>query len=557
MLTLLDLAGMVALLLWGVHMVQSGVQKAYGPSLRRVLGTALDKRLRAFAAGLGVTAVLQSSTATGLMASSFAASGLVGLMPALAVMLGANVGTTLIVQILSFDVARIAPLLILAGVILFRRRGGPARLRDLGRVAIGLGLMLMALHQLLEILTPYEDSPSLRTMLGLIATDPVIDVVAAAIVTWAAHSSVAVVLLVMSLAEKGVIPLHAALALVIGANLGSALNPLLEGNTTGDPAGRRVAIGNLVNRVFGCIVALPLLGYVGPWLVQVEPVLSRAVADFHTAFNLVLAILFLPLLGPLSRLLKRLLPDRIDAADPSRPLHLDESARETPPIALGLAAREALRMADVLDAMLKGAADAIERGDRTRIAETRRMDDVLDSLNDAIKAYVASIDSDLMAPVDHARAASVLAFSVNLEHAGDIVDRNVMAAAAKRLKKGIAFSEEGRAELREMLDRLETNLRAATSVFMTDDARAARILADEKATFRDIEAGAMRSHFARLRDGRLASAETNAAHLDLLRDLKRVNDHLVAGAAYPVLQGQGELLASRIRGPAEEAEEAS
>src|SRR3954451_2980121 len=143
-LTLIDLAGSIALLLWGVHMVQSGIQRAFGPHLRRFLGRALRGRFAAFLGGLGVTAVLQSSTAAGLMVSSFAAGGLVGLVPALAVMLGANVGTTLIVQLLSFDVAEIAPALVLIGVLMFRR--APPGPRDFGRVLIGLGLVLMALR---------------------------------------------------------------------------------------------------------------------------------------------------------------------------------------------------------------------------------------------------------------------------------------------------------------------------------------------------------------------------------------------------------------------------
>src|SRR5262245_27974292 len=233
-LTLIDLAGTIALLMWGVHMVQTGIQRAFGANLRRVLGRAFGDRFRAFLAGLGVTAVLQSSTATGLMATSFAAGGLVDLVPALAVMLGANVGTTLIVQLLSFDIAQIALLFVLVGVILFRR-SLVSRTRDLGRTAIGLGLMLIALQHLLNVITPYEDMPSLRMLMGAIATQPIIAVVIAAALTWAAHSSVATVLLIVSLAAKGVVPPHAAFALVLGANLGTALNPLLEGASGGDP----------------------------------------------------------------------------------------------------------------------------------------------------------------------------------------------------------------------------------------------------------------------------------------------------------------------------------
>src|SRR5215472_17017177 len=209
-LTLIDLAGAVALLIWGVHMVQTGITRAFGPQLRRLLGYALGNRFKAFLAGLGVTAVLQSSTATGLMTTAFAAGGLVDLVPALAVMLGANVGTTLIDQVLAFDVSRVSFLFILLGVFMFRR-SGVTRTRDLGRVGIGLGLILIALQHLLAMITPFEDVPSLRILLGAVTTEPLIDLLIAAGLTWAAHSSVAVVLLIMAFAAQAVVPPHARL----------------------------------------------------------------------------------------------------------------------------------------------------------------------------------------------------------------------------------------------------------------------------------------------------------------------------------------------------------
>jgi phosphate:Na+ symporter len=544
-LTLIDLAGAIALLLWGVHMVQSGIQRAFGPNLRRVLAQAVGDRLRAFLAGLGVTAILQSSTATGLMAASFAAGGLVDLMPALAVMLGANLGTTLIVQVLSFEIGRAAPLFVLVGIILFRN-SRQTRTHDLGRVAIGLGLMLFALQQLLAIIAPYEDVPSLRLLMGMIATQPIIDVILAAALTWAAHSSVATVLLIMSFAAKGVIAPHAAFALVLGANLGAALVPLLESPAGGDPVAKRLPVGNLLNRLFGCVLGLALLEWAGPLLLRLEPDPARAVADFHTVFNLATAALFLPVLGPFARLLVRLLPARAMPTDPSRPLYLDEAARETPALALAGAARETLRMADVVEAMLRGALDGLDRGDRKRLAETKRLDNVLDRLNGAIKAYLTALDPDSLDAEDNRRLAEVLAFATNLEHAGDIVEKGLMGIAAKRLKRGVAFSAEGQAEIRAMLERLAGNVQTAAAVFLTDDARAARQLLAEKEVFRDLEAQATDAHFARIRAGRVESVETSALHLDVLRDLKRINAHLAA-AAYPVLENRGELLPSRLR----------
>jgi phosphate:Na+ symporter len=544
-LTLVDLAGTIALLLWGVHMVQTGIQRAFGPNLRRILGRAFGDRFRAFAAGLGVTAILQSSTATGLMAASFAAGGLVDLVPGLAVMLGANLGTTLIVQILSFDISRVAPLFVLVGVVLFRR-SAQSRPRDLGRVAIGLGLMLFALQQLLLLVTPYEDVPSLRLLLGAIATQPLIDVILAAVVTWAAHSSVATVLLVVSFAAKGVVPPEAAFALVLGANLGTALNPLLEGVAGGDAVAKRLPIGNLVNRLVGIVLALALMRWIAPLMVTIEPDDARAVADFHTLFNLATALVFLPVLGPFARLLVKAMPARPSIADPSQPLYLDEAARELPSIALAGAAREALRMVDVLAEMLRGAFDALDRGDRKRLAETKRLDTVLDRLNGAIKVYLTALEPDTLRAEDDRRLSEILAFITNLEHAGDCVTTGLMGLANKRLRRGLAFSIEGQAEIRAMFERLDGNLRTAAAVFMTDDVRAARRLLAEETVFRDLESHATEAHFARIRAGRVESRETSALHLDVLRDLKRINGHLTA-VADPVLDRTGELLPSRLR----------
>ena len=544
-LTLIDLAGAVALLMWGVHMVQTGINRAFGPQLRRGLSYALGNRFKAFGAGLGVTAILQSSTATGLMVTSFAAGGLVDLVPALAVMLGANVGTTLIVQALSFNVSSVSFLLVLLGVLMFRQ-SAVTRTRDLGRVGIGLGLMLIALQHLLTLVTPYEDTPSLRLLLGTVTSEPLIDVLLAAGLTWAAHSSVAVVLLVMALATKGVVPPHAAFALVLGANLGTAINPLLESGVAGDPAGKRLPVGNLVNRVVGVGLGLALLDWIGPNLVTLDPDPARAVADFHTGFNIVMAALFLPVLTPFARLLTRVLPVRVDAADPSQPIYLDGAARETPTIALAAAAREALRMVDVFEDMLRGAIDSLDRDDRKRVAETKRMDDVLDRLDRAIKEYLTSLDTDALDEVDHRRMSEIVAFCTNIEHAGDIVERSLMPLAAKRIKQGIAFSEARQHEIRGMIDRLIANARAAAAVFMTEDPRSARRLLREKEVFRDFETSATQSQFGRSRAGPQESVEAGRLHLDIVRDLKRVNSHLSA-AAYPILEGQGELLPSRLR----------
>ena len=273
-MVLLDLMGGVALLLWGLHMVHSGILRAFGPDLRQFLAKALHNRFAAFGAGLGLTALLQSSTATALITSSFAAEGLVSLVPALAIMLGANVGTTLIVQVLSFNIAEVAPILFIIGLVAFRT-GPRSRIKDLGRVAIGLGLMLLALHILLDTLAPAENAPGARVLMKAITGDPVLCIVISALVTWAVHSSVASVLLIMSLAYAHFVTPYAALALVLGANLGSAINPLIEGARRDNPASYRLPLGNLANRLIGILLVAPFLARSANGCRQSSPISPR------------------------------------------------------------------------------------------------------------------------------------------------------------------------------------------------------------------------------------------------------------------------------------------
>jgi phosphate:Na+ symporter len=383
-MVLLDLMGGVALLLWGLHMVHSGILRAFGPDLRLLLAKALNNRFTAFTAGLGLTALLQSSTATALITSSFASEGLVGLVPALAIMLGANVGTTLIVQILSFNIAAVAPLLFIIGLVAFRS-GPRSRIKDIGRVSIGLGLMLLALHILLDTLAPAENAPGARVFMNAITADPVLCMFIGAVVTWVVHSSVASVLLVMSLAYAHFISPYAALALVLGANLGSAVNPLLEGARRDDPASYRLPLGNLINRVVGILLVAPFLGPIAGHLQAWQPDLAKATALFHIAFNVATAILFIGLLDSLALLLKTILPKRVQEADPSRPRYLDESALETPSLALADAARETLHMGDHVEVMLRKVMAAMMTNDRALVDQVSRMDNNVDSLDEAIK----------------------------------------------------------------------------------------------------------------------------------------------------------------------------
>jgi phosphate:Na+ symporter len=545
---ILDLMGGVALLLWGLHMVHSGVVRAFGADLRRLLGIALHNRFRAFLTGAFVTAVLQSSTAAGLMAASFVTAGTVDLVPALAVMLGANVGTTLVVQILSFNITVITPVLLLTGVIAFKR-GGRTRTRDLGRAAIGIGLMLLALHIFLGALMTTESSPAARALLAAITTQPLLCLLIVAAMTWAAHSSVAVVLVVMSLGAAHIVPPTAELAMVLGANVGSALNPLIETSQPGNLASRRLPIGNLLTRLVGCALVLPFLEPIADLLQRYEPNPARLAADFHTAFNILLAILFIGPLDLMAKQLRRWFPDQPKSAHPGTPIYLDPSAVSAPAVALVCAAREVLRMGDLVETMLRQSMTALLTNDRKLVAEISNMDDAVDSLNEAVKLYVTRMTRDSLDDRDGYRAMEIVSFSINLEHVGDIIDKNLMDLASKKIRRGIAFSREGEADLVEFHQQVLDSLMLSVGIFMSGDINVARQLIAAKAQLREKEFAAAERYLERLREGTPETVESYSLDLDILRDLKRVHSHLCS-AAYPVLERAGVLQRSRLKDPA-------
>lgn len=536
---ILNIAGGVALLLWGLHMVNTGITRAFGARLRRFLSTVLKHRLPAFMAGVGVTAILQSSTATAIMLSSFTASGLVALTPALAVMLGANVGTTLIVQVLSFDASAIAPTLILIGFITFKRSKLTV-LKDLGRVGIGLGLMLLSLEILVSSLEPVQDAPVARELFAALTNEPVLALLIGAVLTRAAHSSVATVLLTMSLATSGLINPQAALALVLGANLGSALNPLLEGLGSSNPAHQRMPLGNLLNRLLGCIIFVPLLPFVVDYLSLLDSEPARLSANFHMMFNLIMALAFIVPLGLVARLLEYLLPEAANENDPGRALYLDQHAWDTPSVALSSATRETMRMGDIIEKMLQDSMVAIMTNDRKLVSKVSAMDDAVDRLHESIKLYVIRITQSTIDDRQSRRAMEILSLTINLEHIGDIIDKNLMELASKKIKKQLQFSAEGARELVEIHRAVQDNLRLAMSVFLSGDVASARMLLAQKSRIRDLEFQAAESHIERLKQQRVESLETSSLHLDILRDLKRIHSH-VCSTAYPALEAAGEL----------------
>lgn len=550
---LLNLLAAVSLLVWGTYLVRTGILRVFGGNLRKILARSIGSRPTAALAGLGVTALVQSSTATALIVASFVAQGLVTLPLALAVMLGADVGTSLMVVVFSLDLSWLSPLFIFTGVVLF------ISIKDrpigrLGRILIGLGLMLLALRLVAQSTEIIVQSPAVKAMLQSLASDLLLEITVGAVLAIAAYSSLAIVLLTATLAASGAVPMETALGLTLGANLGSGLLAVLA-TARSTVETRQVPLGNLVFKMAGVLLMAPLVGL---WMRHVAPHLdaSASVVAFHLAFNAAMAVLFLGFTGVVARQVQAWLPRSDKALVGHRPHHLDPTALATPSLAISCAAREAMHQADVVETMLQGMLRVIEERDLRLAQEIRTLDDQVDQLYSAIKYYLTKISREALSEDESRRWTDIISFTINMEQIGDIIERVVIDVEDKSIKKDRHFSDAGLAEIRDLHARLVDNLRLGMSVFLNGSVRDAQKLLEEKARFRDLERSYAASHIARLSDQTVQSIETSSLHLDMISDLKRINSH-ICSIAYPILDSVGALAPNRLKAVVDRQTESS
>ncbi len=540
---LLNLAGAVALLIWSIRMVKTGVLRAFGDGIRSAIAKATSNRLLACLTGAGVATVVQSSAATGLVVASFAERGLIGLAPALAVMLGADIGSTFVVQALAFDLNKLLPIMLIVGVSGFMLPKKPFP-KHIGRIIIGLALMIIAMGMVKAACEPLRDSQLLATVMERLGRDPVMALIMGAAIAWLMHSSVAAILLIMSLAASGTIALEPAIGLVLGCNVGSALIPIWL-SLNGPVVSRRILMGNLAFRLAGAVIALMFLHRIAEATTALASDPARQIANLHTLFNLCVAVLFLPFTGLAARWLTVLMPEgRSEAGGASH--HLDESLLDRPQVALAAAQREVMKVADYVERMLRETILAFETNDAHRREEIKALDHEVDKRQEEVKLYLTRLTRQPLSEAESRKAFDLILFTTNLEHVGDIIDKSLLELAAKKQRLKVDFSPQGWSELRAMHERVVEQLRLALAVFMTGDLEAAKALFIEKDRIRAAEREAMESHLQRLREGTMASIATSALHIDILRDLKRINAHVTA-IAYPSLEASGILRQSRLR----------
>ncbi|AUG38418.1 hypothetical protein CXP47_00510 [Pseudomonas chlororaphis] len=532
MLTLLNLLSAVALLIWGTHIVRTGILRVYGSNLRHLIGQNMAKRPLAFIAGILVTAMVQSSNATAMLVTSFVGQGLMALTPALATMLGADVGTALMARVLTFDLSWLSPLLIFLGVIFFLSRK-QTRTGQLGRVGIGLGLIILALQLIVEAAAPITHAQGVKVLFASLTGDILLDALMGALFAMISYSSLAAVLLTATLAGAGVISLPVAIGLVIGANIGSGVLAFLSTNMQ-NAAGRQVALGSLLYKLIGLLLIIPVLDPLAHWMDSLDFSPQEVVIGFHLLYNTLRCLVLLPTVGPMAKVCAWLLPERPETNGRAKPRHLDPTALATPSLALANAARETLRIGDLIDNMLEAVRDVLH-GKQTAITqEMRNLNDDVEVLYNAIKLYLAQMPREDLSEQDSRRWAEIIELAINLKLASDLIERMLRKIQQQKTAQRRSFSEVGIEELVGLHEQLIANLRLGLSVFLSADPESARQLLREKRRFRAQERRLAHAHVSRLQRKIVQSIETSSLHLELIADMKRLNS-LFCGSAYVVL----------------------
>ncbi|RMF00163.1 MAG: Na/Pi cotransporter family protein, partial [Alphaproteobacteria bacterium] len=418
--------------------------------------------------------------------------------------------------------------------------------KQLGRILMGVGLIFLSLRTLSGAAAVVQSSDLVHVLFRGLSSEPFIALLIAALLTWVAHSSLAIFLLVAVLANSGVLS-HGNLAyyLVLGVNAGAGLPALVLGLSEG-PAARRILVGNFLFRLTGVIVTALTLEF---WIQSVASLdigFGQRLVVLHIAFNLLLLASFIWLTSPASKLLEHFIPHSPNPADELGTGNLDPSVKDVPELALSAAARETLRMVDIVELMLRKAFDALEKDDKRLCQETRKLDDAVDQLYSDIKLYLTDMTREKLDEEESSRAFEIISFTTNIEHAGDTIERSLLDTIQEKIASGETFSEEGLKELLEAYRYVGETIHLATKVFMEQRVDDARSLIQRKERFRKIEQKSTQKHLERLRKRTPETMATTSYHIDIMRDLKRINSFF-ASCGYPLLETAGRLKTSRVK----------
>ena len=528
----ISLFGGVLLLLYGIKLLNDGLQNATGSKIRSLLRSLTSNRLTAVGGGAFLTGLIQSSSATSVMLVGFVSAGLMSFRQTLAVILGADIGATLTVQLIAFHIYDYAVLIIGIGLafVLFSKK---TIARNVGEGILGFGFVFLSLKIMTDAMTPLQQNELFRLVFVALTDTPALGITLSALLTGLIHSSAATMGIALVLAKSGLIPLKTALYIIFGANIGTCATALIASLRSPVEA-RRVAWAHILFKLFGVLLFLPFIAPFQELVAASTTDLPRQIANANTLFNVIMAVCFLPFTGPFAKLILKVMPDKAEEKK-FGPLYLDDHVLGTPSLALGQAARETLRASDIARGMLVDSIKTFETDDTDTIADIKSQDNLIDLLDRHIRLYISRLSSSHLTESQSRRAMTVLEASRNLESIGDVIDRNIMPLSMKRINKGITFSREGLEEITLFHKKIIDNFDVAMSSFAGNDRDLADRVIRNKEELSLMERELVQAHLDRLRKGLRESIETSHVHLDLIGNLARINS-LITHIIYPIAE---------------------
>jgi phosphate:Na+ symporter len=545
---IVNLLGGIALLLWGVRMVRTGVMRAWGDRLRNFIEHRVGNRVSAFLAGGVATAILGSGTAMTLIVAGLASAGVLNTALGLAVLLGADVGSAIVSALFasgSSFALWASPILLFAGYVI-HSWSNELRPHNTGRVLIGLGLMLLSLTLIREASAPLSQATLFHQVLAAVGREPVLAFLIGAALTWLFHSSLAVILLIASFLVSGSLEVGGALAFILGINFGGGL-PAVTATLAQPPAARRLPLANLLCRGLLAVVGLAVVERLVPLAERLPLGPVEAAVAFHAAFNILVGLVFLPFTGLVARALAKLLPESPDDRDRlERPRYLDPKAAVTPAVALANVLLETVRMTELLERMFDTALDALRSGSIEALRQLRPMDERLNTYQTRLQAYLAELAQQSLTPEESRRALEMTLYVSNLEHAGDVIQLNLADRIEAKAREAISFTEDEIASLDNLCRIIHDNLKLATAVLSSGDVEGAKRLISQKDAFRELQNEVLDKHFRIGARGKGEALRRSALYVDMIRDLNRINA-LIVSAGYPIADAAGLLRGSRLR----------
>lgn len=542
---LISLAGATMFLLFAVRMVRTGIERSYGASFQRLL-TGTGSQLHAGGVGVGLALVLQSSAAVTLLVTGFASGGYLAFPTGLAIVLGGDLGSALIIQILSFKLDWLVPVLLAVGGYLFVKTEGK-KTRQAGRILMGIAFILISLRFLREAMDPIRDSAFLPAVAGYLARDYITAFLVGAALAFVMHSSVAAILMCVTLVEISAIPFAAGLSLVLGANFGSGFIPVWLSRGMSQSA-RRIPYANLGLRGSWAVICLFAVNSVlGAGLLGGEHG-GQMLVYVHLAFNGSLLLLALPICSRIEPLVAQFIsdPKGPEANISGRPASALEPGNYGPAVqVLANLKRELLRMTDLVETMFRPLAELYQTGDKEQIKALQALDPEVNACLSGIRSYVADIPEADFTKDELKMAREMVEYAIRLETAGDVAARRLAVLAGDLTKKNLRFSGEGWSEILHMHEAIMANLRLASNVLISGDLESARLLNLEKTELKRMERDSRKRHLKRLQRGERHSFDSSDIHLETLRALREFNSH-IAAVSYPLLYQNGQLLETRL-----------